>query len=251
MSPLFAETINLGPTSMMSAVAGAVAGALLIHFMQRFNAQKQNPVATQAVELAVHAENAQLGPLARLVNALVANDKATISAQIAELHRYGKEGRLAKVFEDFTHRQIRELLKDPTDRQELLGVISAHEGENVEKLLEQTKLTKNVAAAARPLVPMLILAALLAIGAAPAMAAGPERFEPTDRSAVVEPPVFSPKRDARTTSNRVRPKGGAPDQSARQRVRRRLPALGTGAMAAAPSLESAVTGHFRAPCASS
>lgn len=191
---LLAEIV-LGPAHFGMGIGGVAVGLLGMWLRQRVGVAPAaaNPVAGQVLDLAFDAHKENLGPFANLFRAIAANDKPTLAQELVLLGRAFKEkgSSFANLLENFVHARIPVLLADDTDRRELFARISATEGVDVQAAIDQAKAQKtNLAAAAVKVASAILLALCLALGNT-ASARGPERFEPTDTSPVIDSPVFA------------------------------------------------------------
>jgi len=191
---LLAETLSLGPNEASFAAGGGLVVWLLTLLYNRYVKQppKKPAALGQALELAVHAGTAKLGPLTPLFRAISAGDSAALAQEVSILNREAAAGKLAHIFEEFVHARIPELMRDTMDRRQLLAIISQCEGGvDVETLLVQAKAQQVQAPAAVKALAVVLLTLALSLGmASSSLAHGPEVFEPTPRVAVVDAPVY-------------------------------------------------------------
>lgn len=190
---LLAESIFIGPSTLwpLLCLAAGVAGTL---FYQRIRTKQATggeatPLAAIAMKAAFASHKEDLGFLTDLFQALGTNNRAGLQEAITNLGYELKKGTLGDLLEDFVHCRIKVLMSDPTDRKQLLALISTQLGEDIEHLVAMKRTTSITAHALPIAAPLLAMALLLGLTSS-AAAYGPERFEPTVRVATLDQPVM-------------------------------------------------------------
>jgi hypothetical protein len=203
MFPLAALAISGGTiAAILAAVGGvvflpAIAVVVIILLLKRTSTQPGGgpPNLTHTP--------VDWGIFTGLLQAVQSNDKGKVLAEIGYLSkRAGEAGGVEGLLEEFLYSQLEARLSDPSKRTPLLTEMAKMSGVSARQLLDvmEGKDTGQAAApaATQPAVAsavkagLLLLSALVfgsAASAAPPLR-GPERFEPVEVQAVVDPPTF-------------------------------------------------------------
>jgi hypothetical protein len=189
--------IVLGPTAGLVTLGfllfGAVSAfcgagiALLVQRLRPKASQTALTVSKQVKQAAFAAAREDLGFLTAFFDAIASNNMTALAEAAQELTFHLKSGTLADLLEDFVKRRIRVLMADEANRRELLDLVGELVGSDLHAMLA-TK--KEKLPTARSLVPAIAFMALCLGASSMALAGPPERFEPTDRRVVIDPPSF-------------------------------------------------------------